>query len=59
MPLVMVLQFAMFRSGVPGVLRLPIVLAGSLAFTLITYHWFVRYTVIGTVLNGPRHRPLQ
>ncbi len=31
--------------------------AGSLAFSLLTYPLFVRYTVIGHVLNGPRTRP--
>jgi len=34
-----------------------LVTAGSLAFSLLTYPLFVRYTVIGRVLNGPRPRP--
>jgi glucan biosynthesis protein C len=34
-----------------------LVTAGSLAFSLLTYPLFVRYTVIGRVLNGPRTRP--
>ncbi len=34
-----------------------LVMAGSLAFSLLTYPLFVRYTVIGRVLNGPRTRP--
>jgi glucose/arabinose dehydrogenase/surface polysaccharide O-acyltransferase-like enzyme len=29
----------------------------SLAFSLLTYPLFVRYTAIGRVLNGPRERP--
>ncbi len=29
----------------------------ALAFSLVTYALFVRYTVIGRVLNGPRTRP--
>jgi len=33
-----------------------LVTAGSLAFSLLTYPLFVRYTVIGRILNGPRAR---
>jgi peptidoglycan/LPS O-acetylase OafA/YrhL len=34
-----------------------LVTAGALAFSLLTYAAFVRYTAIGTLLNGPRTRP--
>jgi glucan biosynthesis protein C len=34
-----------------------LITAGSLAFSLLTYPLFVRYTVIGRVLSGPRTRP--
>jgi len=33
-----------------------LVTAGALAFSLATYPLFVRYTVIGRMLNGPRRR---
>lgn len=33
-----------------------LVTAGSLAFSLVTYPLFVRYTAIGRILNGPRAR---
>jgi len=36
-----------------------LLVAGSLAASLSTYPLFVRYTVIGRVLNGPRTRPLR
>jgi peptidoglycan/LPS O-acetylase OafA/YrhL len=36
--------------------RFAIVTVGSLAFSLVTYALFVRYTAIGRVLNGPRRR---
>jgi peptidoglycan/LPS O-acetylase OafA/YrhL len=34
-----------------------LVTAASLAFSLLTYPLFVRYTVVGRILNGPRVRP--
>lgn len=34
-----------------------LVTLGSLAFSLVTYPLFVRYTAIGRMLNGPRERP--
>jgi glucans biosynthesis protein C len=34
-----------------------LVAIGSLAFSLITYPLFVRYTAVGRMLNGPRERP--
>jgi peptidoglycan/LPS O-acetylase OafA/YrhL len=34
-----------------------LVTAGALAFSLLTYAAFVRYTAIGKLLNGPRTRP--
>lgn len=36
-----------------------VVTAGAIAFSLVTYPLFVRYTIIGRVLNGPRRRPRQ
>jgi hypothetical protein len=26
---------------------------------LVSYRWFIRYTWVGTMLNGPRQRPVQ
>jgi len=36
-----------------------LITAGSLAFSLLTYPVFVRYTAIGRVLNGTRVRPVR
>ena len=47
--------------GLVGALTTPasflVVTSGAIAFSLITYQLFVRYTFIGRVLNGPRRRP--
>ncbi|HEX2535718.1 MAG TPA: acyltransferase family protein [Chitinophagaceae bacterium] len=56
MMLVAGLQVAFLGSPVPGALRFPIVLGATLILTLATYHWFVRYTFIGTTLHGKRTR---
>ena len=34
-----------------------IAVTATFALTLATYQLFVRYTVIGRTLHGPRHRP--
>lgn len=55
----MVLAVALFGSVV-GLSTAPlfaVAVAVSLAFSLVTYDLFVRYTAVGRVLNGPRERP--
>src|SRR5690606_32952687 len=37
-------------------LKFPLVLGTSLALLLASYHWLVRPTLIGQLLNGRRHR---
>ena len=36
-------------------IKLVIYVGGSMAILLVTYHWFVRFTWIGAMLNGRRH----
>jgi len=36
-------------------IKLVIYVGGSMAILLLTYHWFVRFTWIGAMLNGRRH----
>jgi peptidoglycan/LPS O-acetylase OafA/YrhL len=53
MVLLVALVGAMALGAAP---RFALVTLGSLVFSLLTYPLFVRYTVIGRVLNGPRPR---
>ncbi len=54
--LVVWLQLLFLNSGVPGILRFPLVLTITSLITFATYQWWVRYTFIGNVLHGPRKR---
>ena len=36
-------------------IKLAIAVGGSMPILLVTYHWFVRFTWIGAMLNGRRH----
>lgn len=55
--LIILLQWKLIDSPVPGVLRFPIVLGAAIIFTFVTYHYLVRYTFIGDILHGPRKKP--
>ena len=51
------LQVLMLYSVIPGWFRMPLVIIVTFAITMITYHYFVRYTIIGEYLHGKRIRP--
>lgn len=51
-----VLQMLMARVDWPLAVKVFVVHAGALAFLLFTYEYFVRYTAIGALLNGPKKR---
>ena len=36
--------------------KFPVQLVVALAVLFATYHWLVRFTFVGEVLNGTRHR---
>ena len=57
LPLVMVAQGVMARLPLPAIVKFSIVTVGLTVFLLLTYEYLVRYTFIGTMLNGPRSRP--
>ena len=56
---VMWLHIVLAEWRVNGWVKFALVNAATLIFLLVSYHWCVRYTFIGTVLNGRRERPLR
>ncbi len=59
LPIVVSMQTWFINSPVPPVLRFWIVNLAGIAIPLITYGLFVRYTIIGKTLNGPRKKRSQ
>ncbi|MEI9904483.1 MAG: acyltransferase family protein [Asticcacaulis sp.] len=55
-PLVMGLQYAVMKLDLPAEPKFAIVLLGTLALALVTYQLFVRYSFIGTILNGRKRK---
>jgi glucans biosynthesis protein C len=56
-PIVMAVQIWIADWPVNGWLKLLLILAVAGAVLLPSYHYLVRYTWIGRILNGPRLRP--
>ena len=56
LPLVMALQVAVAPWGLPWQIKFPAILATAFAVLLLSYHYLVRPTLIGAVLNGRRYR---
>jgi glucans biosynthesis protein C len=54
MPIVLTTQLLLLKSAIPGALRFPLVIFFTILISFGTYHLFVRYTWIGTMLNGKR-----
>ena len=57
MPLVFIAQALVANWPLPAFVKLLLVCVGVIGFLLFTYHYLVRYTWIGRLLNGPRQRP--
>ena len=57
LPMVVVLQILVARLSWPAATKYVLIISGALSVSLLTYQVFVRYTAIGTVLNGKRQRP--
>lgn len=57
LPLVIVGQQLLQPLAVPALAKFAILVAGATGVLLASYEWGVRYTFVGTALNGPRRRP--
>ncbi|WP_161557555.1 acyltransferase family protein [Acidisarcina polymorpha] len=55
-PLVIWLQIALLFFHMPVILKFILVISATTVLSLASYHLFVRYTLIGKLLNGTRHR---
>jgi peptidoglycan/LPS O-acetylase OafA/YrhL len=55
LPIVFWLQLEVIKLPLGSWLKLLLILGTTLAALLPTYHWFVRYTWVGRILNGQRH----
>ena len=53
-PIVLWLQVLVAPLPLPSLLKLAFILAATVAILLPSYHWLVRYTWVGRILNGPR-----
>ena len=58
LPLVLALQIAVLPLAWPASLKFLLVFTTATALLFASYHWTVRYTWIGTLLNGPRKRQM-
>ncbi|MBI3138202.1 MAG: acyltransferase family protein [Sphingobacteriales bacterium] len=56
MGLVVFLQLILLQFNIHSGIKFIAVFSVTLAFTILTYQFFVRYTRIGIYLHGPRHR---
>lgn len=57
LPLVLWLQVIVAKWPANGWLKFAFIMAVNVVVLLLTYHWCVRYTWIGRMLNGPREKP--
>ena len=57
LPLLFVPQYLMKQADVPAAVKFIVVCVSTTAVLLLTYHFCIRYTLVGTMLNGKRRRP--
>lgn len=55
LPLVLALQLLMRDWPLPWMIKFALLLGVVMALLLVSYHWLVRPTAIGALLNGRRH----
>ncbi len=56
-PLVIYLQYFVKDWTATAWVKVPLLCLVTFGILIVTYQWFVRYTAIGTLLNGRRTRP--
>ncbi|MEL7497766.1 MAG: acyltransferase family protein [Planctomycetota bacterium] len=56
LPLVILAQWFVKDLPVPSFIKFIGIILVVSAVLLLTYDWFIRYTFIGTILNGPKRR---
>jgi peptidoglycan/LPS O-acetylase OafA/YrhL len=59
LPLIIVAQKTVREWPIPAVTKLVLICVVATAILLLMYQVFVRYSWLGTLLNGPRERPLR
>jgi glucan biosynthesis protein C len=57
LPILMALQVAVSQLDWPGLVKFAAIMLVSLPVTFASYQYLVRYSFLGTVLNGRRMRP--
>ena len=57
LPLIQIIQFWVADWSFPGLIKLIFVCMIATVLLLLSYKYFIRYTVIGTLLNGNRYKP--
>jgi hypothetical protein len=55
LPIVFLLQAALMNVPLHWAIKFPLIVGITLAVLLVSYHYLVRPTFIGTLLNGRRH----
>ena len=56
LPIVLALQVALSQSNLHWAVTFPAILGGSLLLCFLSYHWLVRRSFVGVLLNGRRYR---
>ena len=54
---IVALQLVVRDWPLPGLVKCALVTVATVAILLASYEWCVRYTLIGAILNGRKHRP--
>jgi hypothetical protein len=55
--LVVGMQVGFIYTGIPGSLKFALILGITLALTLVSYHYLIRYTIVGEWMHGKRQKP--